>query len=94
MLVASPPESFEQKLRRARELAIIPAAAARPKLTERELAVVRQLARSESVAEIAAALVVSPNTVKSQLRSIYRKLGVNSRAHALAALSTLNLSEK
>lgn len=35
--------------------------------------------------EIAEAQVVSINTVKTRLRSIYRKLGVNSRRHAVEA---------
>ena len=52
-------------------------------LTERELAVIRQLERTASTAEIAETLYVSVNTVKTQLRSIYRKLGVGSREEAL-----------
>lgn len=60
-------------------------------LTDRELAVLAELMKTGSVAEIAAALVVSANTVKSQLRSVYRKLGVNSREDAIAVALTRNL---
>lgn len=55
-----------------------------PHLTERELVVLHALAKSPETAEIADALVVSRNTVKSQLRSLYRKLGVVSREQALS----------
>jgi LuxR family maltose regulon positive regulatory protein len=52
-------------------------------LTERESVVLAQLARTGNAAEIAAALFVSVNTVKSQLRSIYRKLDAGTREQAL-----------
>lgn len=54
-----------------------------PVLTPRELVVLRELASTSSVEDIAAALHVSSNTVKSQRRSLYRKLGVHSREEAL-----------
>lgn len=53
-------------------------------LSRRELAVLAQLVHTASISEIAAALVVSSNTVKSQVRSIYRKLGVSNREDAIA----------
>lgn len=53
-------------------------------LSPRELAVLRALMNTASVAEIAAEAVVSVNTVKSQLRSIYRKLGARNREEAIA----------
>jgi LuxR family maltose regulon positive regulatory protein len=71
----------------ARRLEVIPARPAAPRLTPRERAVARELARSDSVAGMAAALNVSPNTVKTQLRGLYRKLGVNSRTDALRVLA-------
>jgi len=52
-------------------------------LTSRERAVLRELERTASTAAIAAALFVSPNTVKVQRRSLYRKLGAADRAEAL-----------
>lgn len=48
-------------------------------LTERELDVFRQLQTARTLAEIASALQVSINTVKSHRRAIYRKLGVSTR---------------
>ncbi|MCI2956475.1 helix-turn-helix transcriptional regulator [Agromyces atrinae] len=60
-------------------------------LSKRERVVLARLVESTSIDEIARALVVSPNTVKSQLRSIYRKLGVNSRDGALAEMQRRGL---
>jgi DNA-binding CsgD family transcriptional regulator len=53
-------------------------------LTERELEVARLLALGYSNEEIAAALFVSVNTVKSHLKSLYGKLGARSRTEAVA----------
>ncbi len=54
-------------------------------LTDRELAVLRRLTGDGSLREIAADLYVSHNTVKTQIRAVYRKLGVASRDEAVAA---------
>lgn len=54
-------------------------------LTARELEVLRYLGSPLSMSEIAQALFVSRNTVKSHVRSIYGKLGVSSRQAAVAA---------
>ncbi|KQQ05949.1 helix-turn-helix transcriptional regulator [Rathayibacter sp. Leaf294] len=48
-------------------------------LTARERIVAEHAADGESSAEIAASLSVSVNTVKTQLRTVYRKLGITSR---------------
>jgi DNA-binding CsgD family transcriptional regulator len=56
-----------------------------------ELAVLRLLASEQSVRQIGEALFLSPNTVRSHTRSIYRKLGVNSRADAVARAEALGL---
>ena len=53
-------------------------------ISERELAVLRLLATDLSQREIGAELYVSLNTVKSHTRSLFRKLGVASRADAVA----------
>jgi len=53
-------------------------------LSPRELEVVQQIARGQTVAEVARALAVSENTIKTHLKSIYAKLGANSRVRALA----------
>ncbi|WP_036319482.1 helix-turn-helix transcriptional regulator [Microbacterium indicum] len=62
-------------------------------LSERERAVAARLADAESTRHLAQLLHVSPNTVKTQLRSIYRKLGVSSWADAVAATRRLGLTE-
>jgi LuxR family transcriptional regulator, maltose regulon positive regulatory protein len=56
-----------------------------------ELAVLRLLASELSVRQIGEALFLSPNTVRSHTRSIYRKLGVNTRADAVARAEALGL---
>jgi DNA-binding CsgD family transcriptional regulator len=55
----------------------------RPALTASELRVLNALPDHPSTAAMAAALHVSPNTIKSQLRSVYRKLGCSTREEAL-----------
>jgi LuxR family transcriptional regulator, maltose regulon positive regulatory protein len=60
-----------------------PVPAADPDLSERELAILRLLAGELSQREIGSQLYVSFNTVKSHTRSIFRKLGVTTRAAAV-----------
>jgi LuxR family transcriptional regulator, maltose regulon positive regulatory protein len=60
-------------------------------LTERELEVLRLMAAGLSSHDIANKDIVSINTVKTQVRSIYGKLGVHTRYEALAAAQALNL---
>lgn len=52
-------------------------------LTDREVEVLRRLPTLMSNIEIAEALHVSVNTVKSHLKALYRKLGVTSRREAV-----------
>lgn len=52
-------------------------------LTSREEAVLRSLRGSLSLRQIGEELYVSPNTIKSHTRAIYRKLGVSSRHDAI-----------
>ena len=54
-------------------------------LSPRELQVLHLLGAPVSLREIAAELYVSPNTLKSHCRSLYRKLGVGSRVEAVAS---------
>jgi LuxR family maltose regulon positive regulatory protein len=52
-------------------------------LTDRELEVLRLLQGSLSLSEIAKELYISPNTVKTHAKAVYRKLGVGSRHEAV-----------
>jgi LuxR family maltose regulon positive regulatory protein len=63
----------------------------RAALTRRELLVLAQLGSGRPASVIAAELYVSPNTLKTQLRSIYRKLGVASRAEAVQVSRDLGI---
>jgi LuxR family transcriptional regulator, maltose regulon positive regulatory protein len=60
-------------------------------LTERELAVLRLLPTRLSNQEIGRELYVSPNTVRSHVQAIYRKLEVSSRAEAVTQARQLGL---
>ncbi|MFC4604598.1 LuxR C-terminal-related transcriptional regulator [Rhodococcus kronopolitis] len=61
------------------------------RLTERESAVLRAVSGGATVAEVAVSLYVSPNTVKTQLQSMYRKLGVHTRAEAIRVAREIGL---
>ena len=61
-----------------------PGAQGASSLTAAELRVLPLLATHLSFPEIGAELFLSPNTVKSQAISVYRKLGVSSRSQAVA----------
>ncbi|GAA3589362.1 hypothetical protein GCM10022198_11570 [Klugiella xanthotipulae] len=54
-------------------------------LTARETVLLRELPSGDSLPVIAARLSVSANTVKAQLRTLYRKFGVSSREEAVRA---------
>ncbi|MDT7842126.1 response regulator transcription factor [Streptomyces justiciae] len=56
----------------------------RPTLTDRERDILTQLARGIGNRDIARALFISEATVKTHLRRIYDKLGVDTRAGAVA----------
>ena len=52
------------------------------KLTEREIDVLRLIAKGYRVAEVGPLLSISATTVSGYVRDIYRKLGISSRAEA------------
>ncbi len=61
-------------------------------LTDRERAIAGHLQTTMSAAEIAAALHISQNTLKTHLKSVYRKLGVANRRQAVRVLRSLGSS--
>ena len=63
-------------------------------LTTAELRVLPLLATHLSFPEIADQLFLSPNTVKSQAMSIYRKLAASSRSQAVTHSRELGLLER
>ena len=52
-------------------------------LTDRESEILALITQGKSNAEVAALTVLSPNTVKSYIRTIYRKIDVGSRTQAV-----------
>jgi LuxR family transcriptional regulator, maltose regulon positive regulatory protein len=77
----------EQRARRVRTSPAAPT----ERLTERELAILSLLPTTMSQREMAGSLFVSPNTMKTHLRSIYRKLGAESRDDAVLRARSLDL---
>jgi LuxR family maltose regulon positive regulatory protein len=81
-------ERTERRLRRGRRAS---ANGHADELTDRELAVLRLLPGDLSQREIADSLYLSINTVKSHVKSIYRKLRVESRAEAVSRARELGV---
>jgi LuxR family maltose regulon positive regulatory protein len=61
------------------------------RLTSREQVILQALLEEPRSSVIADRLHVSGNTVKSQMRSLYKKLGVHSRSDALTVASSMGL---
>jgi len=62
----------------------VPSTGESPELTDRELEVLIAVSQGERNKEIAHGLGITERTVKAHLTSIYNKLGVDSRAAAIA----------
>lgn len=77
--------------RRASEFALNDAALRSLGITRREYAVLEQLASGQSNKEIANALHVSPNTVKTHISKLYEKLEVSQRVQAVQKAKDLQL---
>jgi LuxR family maltose regulon positive regulatory protein len=60
-------------------------------LSERELEVLDLLAKGQSSGEVAHSLVISVNTAKAHIKSIYQKLDVHSRKEAVEMAVSLRL---
>jgi ATP/maltotriose-dependent transcriptional regulator MalT len=61
----------------------------RSALTDREWEVLDLLANGDSTDDIARALVLSTETVRTHMKNLYRKLGVSSREEAVGAARRL-----
>ena len=70
-------------------MARMPGAAA---LTTREKVVLAHLTEDATLEDIARNLFVTRNTVKSQVSSAYRKLGVSTRSEAIRVARELGLN--
>jgi len=62
-----------------------------PRLTDRELEVLKLVAQGLNNREIAKRLFISENTVKTHISSLYAKLSVGRRSEALAVARKLHL---
>ena len=62
-------------------------------LTPRELSVVRLLGSGCSYVQVAAELGISPHTVVTHIKNLYRKLGVHTAAAAVMRAVQLGLLE-
>lgn len=70
-----------------------PAPTVEEALSPRELEVVNELASGATYAQAAAALGTSINTIRTQVRQVYRKLSVGTRTEAVLAAIQLGLLE-
>ena len=60
-------------------------------LTKRELDILRRLSTGLPITQIAAGLHISNNTIKTHLKSVYKKMGVDSRHSAVAKAQEMQL---
>ena len=79
------------------EIPVRPASSSRPdpviveQLSDREREVLRLASSMHSTEEIAASMYLSVNTVKTHLKSIFRKLGATRRGEAVRRAKKLGL---
>ncbi|MEP7764481.1 LuxR C-terminal-related transcriptional regulator [Sanguibacter sp. 25GB23B1] len=73
---------------------LFPAPTISAQLSDRERQVLESLARNTSLAGVARSLYLSSNTVKTHLRSIYRKLGTHSSVETVERAFELGIIER
>lgn len=83
-----------REVERMTDASAVPVGLAATPLTPAEMRVLRYLPTHLSFEAIAEELIVSRNTVKTQAIAAYRKLGVSSRAEAVAQARELGLLEE
>ena len=64
---------------------------AKPELTKREIEIVAHLDSGKPITSIGASLHISHNTMKTHLKNVYRKLGVEGRDQAVEKAKSLGL---
>jgi LuxR family maltose regulon positive regulatory protein len=84
-------EQLAKKLRAQSQTAFPLGKSANYSLTKRELDILRRLSTGLPITQIAANLHISNNTIKSHLKSVYRKLKVDSRHTAVTKAQELAL---
>jgi DNA-binding NarL/FixJ family response regulator len=72
-----------QSSTRSRTLGSLDWPGRREGLTDREAEILALITQGKSNAEVAALTYLSPNTIKSYIRTLYRKIGVESRTQAV-----------
>jgi LuxR family transcriptional regulator, maltose regulon positive regulatory protein len=70
-----------------------PIVAGTSSLTPAELRLLPLLSTHRTLPEIAAEMILSPHTIKTQAKSIYRKLGASTRTQAVTGARELGLLE-
>jgi LuxR family maltose regulon positive regulatory protein len=94
VLTAAPDGADAQLARLAqleRRVAYRPLTAPGEPITEREREVLRLLQGTLSLRDIGRELYLSPNTIKTHTRALYRKLGVSDRQDAVAKARELGI---
>lgn len=76
-------ENLARAIRNQTSLQAINSAAMEKPLTKQELVILRRLDSGLPISQIATALSISKNTIKTHLKSVYRKLGAESRKDAV-----------
>ena len=93
--VLSLPDGADAQLARLaqleRRLAYRPVTAPGEPITEREREVLRLLQGTLSLRDIGRELYLSPNTIKTHTRALYRKLGASDRQDAVAKARELGI---
>lgn len=86
-------ESTQLLFRQMREEALLSAMQPVPEATTQEKEIVTLMCKGKSLQEISQILYLSNATIKTHMRSLYQKLGVNSRSRLIARARELHLNE-
>ena len=84
-------ERLASALRKQMQTSQSIASSANSSLTKRELDILRRLSTGLPISQIAAGLHISNNTIKTHLKSVYKKMGVDSRHSAVAKAQEMQL---